>query len=88
MNHIVVAFATYEWQLYFGMVFGILSFCVTTLCRSIMSKLVEPHEVGKVFAVVGAIQVSTIFIFAFVDILMRISFFFKKKFVFGFFFQF
>ena len=62
MNHIVMAFATYEWQLYVGMVFGILSFCVTTLCRSIMSKLVEPHEVGKVFAVVGAIQVSINFI--------------------------
>ena len=55
-----MAFATSEWQLYVGMVFGILSFCVTTLCRSIMSKLVEPHEVGKVFAVVGAIQVSII----------------------------
>ena len=60
MNHFVVAFSTYEWQLYVGMCFGVLSFCVTTLCRSVISKLVEPEEVGKVFAVVGAIQVNSL----------------------------
>ena len=57
MNHIIVAFATHTWQLYVGMAFGVLSFSVTTICRSMISKFVEPHEVGKVFAVVAAIQV-------------------------------
>ena len=57
MNHFVIAFATYEWQLYVGMLFSATAFCATTLCRSMISKFVAPHEVGKVFAIVGAIQV-------------------------------
>ena len=57
VNHFVVAFVTTEWQLYVGMLFGCTAFCATTLCRSMISKLVEPHEVGKVFSVVGSIQV-------------------------------
>lgn len=56
INHLVIAFATAEWQLYIGICFSILAFCVTTLGRSMISKFVEPHEVGKVFSVVGAIQ--------------------------------
>ena len=57
MNHFVVAYAEKEWQLYVGIAFGALSMAVTTLCRSSMSKLVEPDEIGKVFSVVGALQV-------------------------------
>ena len=57
MNHFVIAFARYEYQLYVGMLFSATAFCATTLCGSMISKFVEPHEVGKVFAIVGAIQV-------------------------------
>ena len=40
-----------------GIFFGITAFCATTLCRSMITKLVGPFEIGKVFAVNGSIQV-------------------------------
>ena len=56
INHLVMAYATYVWQLYVGIFFGITAFCATTLCRSMITKLVGPLEIGKVFAVNGSIQ--------------------------------
>ena len=56
INHLVMAYATYVWQLYVGIFFGITAFCATTLCRSMITKLVGPYEIGKVFAVNGSIQ--------------------------------
>ena len=59
MNHFVVAFAQYEWQLYVGMLFSVTAFCATTLTRSMISKAVGPMEVGKVFAITGSVQVRS-----------------------------
>ena len=51
-----MAYASSVWQLYVGILFGITGFCATTLCRSMITKLVGPYEIGKIFAVNGSIQ--------------------------------
>ena len=53
----ITAFAKYDWQVYVGFLPGITSGCITTLARSIMTKLVGSYEVGKILAFNGCIQV-------------------------------
>ncbi len=57
MNTFVVAFATSEWQLYIGLLFAMASMALSTLCRSIISKLVDAQEIGSIFAITGFFQV-------------------------------
>ena len=58
ITQFVDAFATYDWQIYVGGLPGILGVCITTLARSMMTKLVGPLEIGKVLAMNGCIQVQ------------------------------
>ena len=53
----VEAFATHDWQIYVGSLPGIATACITTLARSMITKLVGSSEIGKVLAVNGCIQV-------------------------------
>ena len=57
INQFVDAFATFDWQIYVGSLPGILGVCITTLVRSMITKLVGSSEIGKVLAVNGCIQV-------------------------------
>ena len=57
ITQFVDAFATFDWQIYVGGLPGILGVCITTLARSMMTKLVGPLEIGKVLAMNGCIQV-------------------------------
>ena len=53
----IKAFAKYGWQIYVASIFSITGFAVSTVNRSIMTKLVSPMEIGKLLAVNGVIQV-------------------------------
>ena len=55
-NQFFVAFARVEWVLYVGLVVSILGHATTSLSRSLLSKLVGPEDVGKVFSVLGGMQ--------------------------------
>ena len=57
ITQFVDAFATFDWQIYVGSLPGILGVCITTLVRSMITKLVGSSEIGKVLAVIGCIQV-------------------------------
>lgn len=56
VNCFIIAFCTEEWQLYLGAIFAILDATSTTLFRSLITKNVNPDEVGKVFSIVGTFQ--------------------------------
>ena len=53
---VITAFAKIDWVLYIAGLIAFLSPCITTTCRSMLSKNVEPLEVGAIFSVVGALQ--------------------------------
>ena len=53
---VITAFAKVDWVLYIAGLVAFLSPCITTTCRSMLSKNVEPLEVGAIFSVVGAMQ--------------------------------
>ena len=59
IQHLIVCFTPPDmiYLVYIGSTFSILSVCITTVCRSLITKCVKPWEVGKVFSVIGAIQV-------------------------------
>jgi PCFT/HCP family folate transporter-like MFS transporter 1/3 len=53
INLFILAFAVNEWMLYIGGLVAFLDAAATTMFRSLISKTVEPDEIGKVFSVVG-----------------------------------
>ena len=58
----IKAFAKYGWQIYVASIFSITGFAVSTVNRSIMTKLVGPMEIGKLLAVNGVIQVCNTYL--------------------------
>ncbi|KAL3288494.1 hypothetical protein HHI36_002936 [Cryptolaemus montrouzieri] len=53
---VVQGLASTNAHIYFGGVLTILSGNLTPMLRSLLSKLTEPHEVGKIFSVVIMFQ--------------------------------
>jgi Na+/melibiose symporter-like transporter len=55
-NQFFVAFASVEWVLYVGLAVSLLGHGTSTMSRSLLSKLVGPDDVGKIFSVLGVTQ--------------------------------
>ena len=53
---LVMAFATREWMLYMGACIAFLEETSFSMLRCMVSKYVEPDEVGKILSIMGAIQ--------------------------------
>ena len=51
-----MAYATDMDQLYYGIIIAGFSFGASSINKSLLSKLVDPMDVGKLFAINGAIQ--------------------------------
>jgi len=58
IQHFIACFTpiSMTYLIYIGGVISLLSVCITTTCRSLITKCVSPLEVGKVFSVMGAFQ--------------------------------
>ena len=56
INDLIGAFATSFYQLYGKLLVVGLAIMVTTTSRSILSQQVDPMEIGKIFAVLGALS--------------------------------
>ena len=54
---LIVAFNNKVWVLYIAYGLWMLFNTITTTCRSNLSKLMDPTEIGKAFSVLGIIQV-------------------------------
>ena len=52
----MMAYAANMNQLYFGIIIAGFSFGASSISKSLLSKLVDPMDVGKLFAINGAIQ--------------------------------
>ena len=76
IKQLVDAFATFDWQIYVGSLPGILGVCITTLVRSMMTKLVGSSEIGKVLAMNGCIQVVfTSYFISIFQLILKVSLF-------------
>ena len=76
ITQFVDAFATFDWQIYVGSLPGILGVCITTLVRSMMTKLVGSSEIGKVLAMNGCIQVVfTSYFISIFQLIQKVSLF-------------
>ena len=53
-----------DWMVYLGAAISILDWSSSTMFRSIISKNVQPNEVGKVFSVVGIFEALLPFVVA------------------------
>lgn len=53
---LIVAFTPKEWALYLAAVISILDYSSFAMLRSMISKVVRPDEVGKIFAAASSIQ--------------------------------
>ena len=51
-----MAYATDMDQLYYGIIIAGFSFGASSINKSLLSKLIDPLDVGKLFAINGAIQ--------------------------------
>ena len=49
-----------QYLVYMVSCLSVISTGITTVCRSLITKSVQPWEVGKVFSVLGAFQVNLI----------------------------
>jgi len=60
VQHFIACFTpiTMSYLIYVGGVMSFLSVCITTTCRSLITKCVSPVEVGTVFSVMGAFQAA------------------------------
>ena len=56
VNYLIIAFASNSWMLYVGGTLAILDQTSTTMYRSLITKTVNPDEVGKVFSIVATFQ--------------------------------
>eukprot|EP00092_Neocalanus_flemingeri_P017937 GFUD01019410.1.p1 GENE.GFUD01019410.1~~GFUD01019410.1.p1 ORF type:complete len:522 (+),score=101.91 GFUD01019410.1:44-1609(+) len=58
IQHFIACFTpiTMTYLIYIGGVISFLSVCITTTCRSLITKCITPLEIGKVFSVMGAFQ--------------------------------
>ena len=56
INDLIGAFATSFYQQYGKLLIGGLALMVPTISRSILSQQVDPMEIGKIFAVLGALS--------------------------------
>ena len=56
MFDFMMAYATDMDQLYYGIIIAGFSFGASSINKSLLSKLVDPMDVGKLFAINGAIQ--------------------------------
>ena len=52
----MMAYAASMNQLYYGIIIAGFSFGASSISKSLLSKLVDPMDVGKLFAINGAIQ--------------------------------
>ena len=62
INRIIWAFCTTEWMLYVGCAISVLDSTSTTVFRSLITKIVQPDEIGKVFSVIAIFQAIVPFI--------------------------
>ena len=62
INTLIWAFCTTEWMLYIGSAIAFLDSTSTTVFRSMITKIVKPDEIGKVFSVVAIFQAILPFI--------------------------
>ncbi len=58
IQYVITAFTHKDWMIYIAGLLAFLSPCITTVCRSMVSKDVGPLEVGAVFSVLGAFQAA------------------------------
>ena len=56
IHMVVLAVATHTWMVYLSAFIACLESCSYTIIRCMISKAVEPDEVGKVLSFVGALQ--------------------------------
>lgn len=56
VNSLVMAFAVSEWMLYVGACIAFLDSSSSTMYRCIVTKLVDPDELGTILSVIGAVQ--------------------------------
>ena len=54
INDLILAFATSVYQLYITLLFIGMATMVSTTSKSILSRQVDPMDVGKIFAILGA----------------------------------
>ena len=61
LQQLMICYSTADmiFMVYIAGVPAILSVCITTVCRSLISKCVQPWEIGTVFSVIGALQVNS-----------------------------
>ena len=62
INTLIWAFCNTEWMLYIGSAIAFLDSTSTTVFRSMITKIVKPDEIGKVFSVVAIFQAVLPFI--------------------------
>ena len=61
LQQLMICYSTADmiFMVYIAGIPAVLSVCITTVCRSLISKCVQPWEIGTVFSVIGALQVNT-----------------------------
>ncbi len=59
ISAVIKPFTKTVWQFYLASAVGTLGYCKYAVVRSLMSKCVEPHEVGKIFSVIAVVSATT-----------------------------